>query len=107
MMYIGEGEGSGGTSNVAWNILGAIGITQTPFKPSPRFKFLTAGVAYFLLHQIVVSSPNKEDKNKTAEDVNEDTPILRMTSNTNDNKRYLNKKMKYNSYIINRKNKLR
>ena len=91
-MYIGEGEGSGSTSNVAWNILGAIGITQTPFKPSPRFKFLTAGVAYFLLYQIVVSSPNNEDKNKTAEDVNEDTPILRMTSNTNDNKRYLNKK---------------
>ena len=91
MSYIGEGEGSGGTSNVAWNILGAIGITQTPFKPSPRFKFLTAGVAYFLLHQIVVASQNNDDKNKMAKDVNEETPILRMTSSLNDNKRYLNK----------------
>ena len=88
MSYIGEGEGSGGTSNVAWNILGAIGITQTPYKPSPRFKFFTAGVAYFLLQQIVVNTQKDDDKNELSTNTNEEAPILRMKSNLNDDKRY-------------------
>ena len=67
--FIGEGISTvAGTSNVAWNILGAIGITQTPYKPSPRFRFLAVGLAYFLLRQIVIKPdgnvPNKQDQEK-------------------------------------------
>ena len=88
MSYIGEGEGSGSTSNVAWNILGAIGITQTPYKPSPRFKFLTTGLAYFLLQQIVLKSEKESDENKTTKDADKEAPILRMNLNGGDEKRY-------------------
>ena len=88
MSYIGEGEGSGSTSNVAWNILGAIGITQTPYKPSPRFKFLTTGLAYFLLQQIVVKSEKDADQNKITKDDDKEAPILRMKLNCGDEKRY-------------------
>ena len=70
LSFIGEGISAvTGTSNVAWNILGAIGITQSPYNPSPRFRFLAVGLAYFLLRQIVIkpediSDPNIEDKHK-------------------------------------------
>ena len=85
MSYIGEGDASGGTSNVAWNILGAIGITQTPYKPSPRFKFLAASLAYFLLQQIV-TKPQTKDKesngqNKETPDADQEAPILRTKVN--------------------------
>ena len=92
MSYIGEGDASGGTSNVAWNILGAIGITQTPYKPSPRFKFLAASLAYFLLRQIV-TKPQTNDKeaneqNKETQEGNHDAPILRIKVNCDNDKRY-------------------
>ena len=74
--FIGEGISTvGGTSNVAWNILGAIGITQTPYKPSPRFRFLAVGLAYFLLRQIVIEQKNVNDPNIL--DQEKSVPLLR------------------------------
>ena len=79
---VGDGvAASTGTSSVAWNLLGAIGITETPYKPSPRFKFLAVGLAYFLLHQIVVKKTDNIDP-KEVQNKNQGLPILRITANS-------------------------
>ena len=74
--FVGEGISTvGGTSSVAWNILGAIGITQTPYKPSPRFRFLAIGLAYFLLRQIVINQTDDNDPNTQGQ--HKGHPLLR------------------------------
>ena len=76
--YAGDGStASSGTSNVAWNLLGVIGIAQSRYKPSPRAKFLSIGLAYFLLHQIIVCADDTRDQ---IEDKEQGLPILRIVS---------------------------
>ena len=80
--YAGDGNtSSNDTSSVAWNLLGAIGITQTRYKPSPRAKFLSISLAYYLLHQITVC-PEKRDISDQMEDKERGLPILRIAPGT-------------------------
>ena len=85
--FIGEGISTGaGTSNVAWNILGAIGITQTPYKPSPRFRFLAVGLSYFLLRQIVIKQNDVNEPN--IQDQENRVPLLRTNNQPVPDQRY-------------------
>ena len=77
--YLGDGiSTSTGSSNVAWNILGAIGLTQTTYSPSPRFKFLATSLAFFLLQQIIIEKKETVD----SDDQNPDNgvPFLRIST---------------------------
>ena len=78
--YAGDGTtSSSGTSNVAWNLLGVIGIAQSRYKPSPRAKFLSISLAYFLLHQIIIF-PGEDDTRDKIGDKEQGLPILRVAS---------------------------